>query len=95
MYTSICIPLHVPPHTDWRMSYLKLMEIDEPSLEWVLCMPGITVQEYPVLSWNVPLGTGTYYMPEGLIIRPNRNRMSPLPKGVDLGDYGTPDREGE
>ena len=29
----------------------------------VLCMPGTTVQEYPVLSQNVPLDTGTYYTP--------------------------------
>ena len=53
-------------------------------------MPGSTVQEYPVLSWNVPLGTGTYYMPEGLSIRPNKNRVSPLPTGIYPGDYGTP-----
>jgi len=45
--------------------------------------------EYPVLSQNVLLGTGTYYMPVGLSIRPNRNRISPLPKGIDPGDYGT------
>jgi len=55
-------------------------------------MPGTTVQEYPVLSQNVPLGTGTYYMPERLSILSSRNRMSPLPKGIDLGAYGTPDR---
>jgi len=40
------------------------MEIDEPYLEWVPCMCVTTVQEYPVLSQNVPLGTGTYYTPE-------------------------------
>ena len=56
------------------------------------CMPETTVQEYPVLSRNVPIGTGSYYMPVGLSIRPNRNRVSPLPKGVAPGVYGTPDR---
>jgi len=40
------------------------MGIDEPFLKWVLYMPGTTVKEYPVLSWNVPLGTGTYSTPE-------------------------------
>ena len=58
-----------------------------------MCMPGITVQEYPVLSQNVPLGTGTYYIPVGLSIHPNRNRVSPLPKGIFSGDYGTPGRQ--
>ena len=48
------------PHTDRRVSYWKLMGIDEPCLEWVPYMTGTTVKEYPVLSWNVPLGTGTY-----------------------------------
>jgi len=52
-------------------------------------MPGTTVQEYLVLSQDVPLGTGSYYMPVGLNIRPNRNRVSPLPKGIYPGDYGT------
>ena len=61
-------------------------------LEWVPCMPGTTVQEYSVLSRNVPLGTRSYYMPVGFSIRPNRNRVSPLPKRKDPGDYGTPDR---
>ena len=56
-------------------------------------MPGITVQEYPVLSGNVPLGTGTYYMPEGLRIRPNRNRVSPFPTGIYPGDYNTSGRQ--
>jgi len=68
------------------------MEIDEPCLECVRCMPGTTVQEYPVLSRNVPLGTGSYYMPIGLSICPNRNRVSPLPKGIYPGDYDTPGR---
>ena len=36
----------------------------------------------PVLSGNVPLGTGSYYIPVGLSIRPNRNRVPPLPKGI-------------
>jgi len=40
------------------------MEFDEPCLEWAPYMPGTTVQEYPVLSWNVPLGTDTYCSPE-------------------------------
>jgi len=58
------------------------MGIDEPCLEWVPCMPGTTVQEYPVLSRSVPLGTGSYYMPVGLSICPNRNRVSSLSKGI-------------
>ena len=41
---------------------------------------------------NVPLDIRTYYMPEGLSIHPNRNRVSLLPKGIDPGDYGTPGR---
>jgi len=49
------------------------MEIDEPCLEWVSYMPGITVKEYLVLSRNVPLGTVTYCTSEW-------NRMSPLPQ---------------
>jgi len=62
-----------------EVGYWKLMGNDESHLEWVPCMPGTTVQEYSVLSRNVPLGTGTYYMPEGLSIRPNKNRVSPFP----------------
>jgi len=46
--------------------------------------------EYPILSRNVPLGTGSYYLPVGLIIRPNRNRVSLLPKRIYPEDYGTP-----
>ena len=61
---------------------LKTDGINEPCLEWVPCMPGTTVQKYPVLSQNVPLGIGTYYIPVGLSIRPNRNRVSSLPKGI-------------
>ena len=49
-------------------------------------------QEYVVLSWNVPLGTGTYYMHVGLSVHLNRNRVSPFPKGIYLGDYDTPGR---
>jgi len=56
-------------------------------------MSGTTVQEYPVLSRNVPLGTKTYYMPEGLSIRPNRNRVSPFPTRIYPGDYSTLDRQ--
>ena len=37
-------------------------------------------------------GTGTYYMPEGLSIRPNRNRVSSFPTEIYLGDYSTPGR---
>ena len=44
------------------------------------------------MSQNVLLGTGTYYMPEGFSIRPNRNRVSPLPKEINPEDYGTPGR---
>jgi len=40
------------------------MEFDEPYLVWVPYMLGTTVQEYPMLSRNVPLGTGTYCTPE-------------------------------
>ena len=47
-------------------------------------------QEYPVLSRNVPLGTGTYYMPEVLSIRPNRNRVSPFPTGYTQGIIAHP-----
>jgi len=56
-------------------------------------MPMTTVQEYPVLSWNVLLGTKTYYILEGLSIRPNRNRVSPFPTRIYLGDYSIPDRQ--
>ena len=38
------------------------------------------------------VGTGSYYMPVGLSIRPNRNRVSPLSKEIYPGDYSTPDR---
>ena len=76
-----------------EVGYLKLMGIDEPCFEWCLCMPMTMVQEYPVLSQNVPLGTGTYYMPEGLSICPNRNRMSPFPTGIYPGDYSTPSKQ--
>ena len=55
-------------------------------------MPEITVQEYPVLSQNVLLVTRTHYMPVRLSIRLNRNRVSPLPRGIDSGDYDTPNR---
>ena len=48
-----------------------------------------------VLSKNVPLGTGTYYMPEGLSICPNRNRVSPFPTGIYREDYSTPGRQAE
>jgi len=40
------------------------MEFDEPCLEWVPYMPGTMVQEYPMLSRNVPLGTMTHCTPE-------------------------------
>ena len=52
-----------------------------------------TVQEYPILSRNAPLGTKTYYMPEGLSIRPNRNRVSSFPTGIYPSDYSTPGRQ--
>jgi len=54
----------MPPPTNQRVSYWKLMEINEQCLDWVAYMPETTVQEYPILSQNVPLGIGTYYMPE-------------------------------
>ena len=47
----------------------------------------------PVLSQNVPLGTGTYYMPEGLSIRPNRKSVT-VPHRINPGDYSTPGRKG-
>ena len=37
------------------------------------------------MSQNVPLGTGTYCMPEGLSIRPNMNRVSPFPTEYTQG----------
>jgi len=40
------------------------MEFDEPYLEWLPYIPGTMVQEYPVLSQNVPLGTETYCTPK-------------------------------
>jgi len=89
---------HVPYTFAYKSSevgYWKLMGNGEPCIEWVLCMPGTTVQEYSVLSQNVPLGTGTYYMPEGLSIRPNKNRVSPFLTGIYPGDYSTPDRQAE
>ena len=51
--------------------------------------PGVSVLSR---SRNVPLGTGTYYMSEGLSIRPNRNRVSPFLTGIYPGDYSTPGR---
>ena len=69
------------------------MDIDEPCLEWVPYMLGTMVKKYPVLSRNVPLGTGTYYMPKGLSTRPNRNRMSPFPTEIYLGDYSIPGKQ--
>ena len=55
----VCFGIWPIPYTSAYKSseadYWKLMGIDEPCLEWVLCMPGTTVQEYPVLSRNVPL----------------------------------------
>jgi len=39
------------------------MEIDEPYLEWVPCIPETMVQKYLALSRNVSLGIGSYYMP--------------------------------
>jgi len=39
-------------------------------------MPGTMVQEYPVLSQNVPLGTGTLYARTGIEYhRSDRNRL--------------------
>ena len=76
-----------------EIGYWKMMEIDEPCLECVPCMPETMVQEYPVLNRNALLGTGTYYMPVGLSI--NRKRVSPLPKRIYPGAYGTPGRRQE
>ena len=63
VYISM-LPFNIPPHTDRRANYWKLMGLDEPYLEWVPYMPGTTIQDYLILSQNVLLGTGTYYMPE-------------------------------
>jgi len=92
----VCFGMCPIPYTSSYKSsevgYWKLMDIDESCLEWGMCMYGTTVQEYLVLSQNVSLGTGFYYMPVGLSIRPDRNRVSLLPKGITPGDYGTPGR---
>ena len=48
------------------------------------------------VSSTEPERTAKYqdlHMPEGLSIRPNKNRVSPLPKGIYPGDYGTPGRQ--
>jgi len=42
----------------------KMMEFDESCLEWVPYLPGTTIMEYLVLSWNVSLGIETYCTPE-------------------------------
>jgi len=93
----VCFGIWPVPYTSAYKSsevgYCKLMGNDEPYLEWVPCIPGTTVQEYPALSRNIPLGTGTYYMPEGLSIPPNWNRVSPFPTGIYPGDYSTPGRQ--
>ena len=63
VYIGMC-PI---PHTSvyrQESKLLKLMEIDELRLDWVPYIPRTTVKEYLVLSWNVPLGTGTYCTPE-------------------------------
>jgi len=53
-----------PAYKSDEVGYWKLMEINEPCLEWVPYMSGTTVKEYPVLMRNVTLGTGTYCTPE-------------------------------
>ena len=82
---GICLIPYTSAHKSSEVDYWKLMGIDGPFLEWVPCMPGATVQGYPILSRNVPLGTGTYYMPVGLSIHPNKNRVSPLPRAWAQG----------
>jgi len=49
----------------------------------------------PGVSGTEPERTGRYrvlHMPVGLSIRPNRNRVSPLLKGIYPGNYSTPGR---
>ena len=87
LYTSVCVSFHIPQHTDWKVSYWKIIEIDESCLELVPHMPGTTVKEYPVLSRNVPLGTRTYYTLE-------QEYNVTAPTGIGPGAYGTPDRQG-
>ena len=60
-YISHTIYLRTQVERGWL---LETDGIDESCLEWVPCMPGTMIQEYLVLSQNVPLGTGTYCMPE-------------------------------
>jgi len=58
-YMSHTIYLRIQVERGW------LLETDRDRrimFRMVSCMPGIMVQEYLVLSWNIPLGTGSYYM---------------------------------
>ena len=61
---GICSIPYTSAYKSGEVGYWKLMEIDEPCLEWVPCMPETMVQEYLVLSQNVSLGTGTFCTPE-------------------------------
>ena len=50
-------------HTSAYRPESKLLKTDgdrRTMLRMGLYMPGVTIKEYPVLSRNVPLGTGTY-----------------------------------
>jgi len=58
---------------------------DEPCLEWVPCMPGTTVQEYPVLSQNVPLGTELTICPKVLVYARTGIECHRSPHGYNQG----------
>jgi len=61
---GICSIPYTSAYKSGEVGYWKLMVFDEPCLEWVLYMPETTVQDYPALSRNIPLGTRTYCMPD-------------------------------
>ena len=90
----VCFGIWSIPYTSAYKSsevgYWKLMGFDEPCLEWVLCMHGTTVQEYPVLSRNVPLGTGTYYMPKVLVYARTGIECHRSPTGYTQGIIAHP-----
>ena len=47
---GVCPIPYTSAYKSSEIGYRKLMGIDESCLEWVPCMPGTTVQEYPVLE---------------------------------------------
>jgi len=65
------------------------MEFDESCLEWVQYLLRTTIKEYLVLRQNIPLGTGTYCMPE-------LEQDNAAPTRIGLGACRTPGkRKGE